>query len=137
MYNPKDKTSSSFVCYSDFYKDVYDRAIANKNSKIIIESPKEQVQPVKFQFIQIRSIGIGAASSVYLVCQLKTRAIYAMKIIAKSVKLKQKELLYQEIKIHLRLTHPNIISLYHIYNDEGSLKLILEYGSSTLMDLIK
>lgn len=60
-----------------------------------------------------------------------------MKIIARSVKLKQKELLHEEIKIHLTLVHPNIISLYHIYNDEGSLKLVLEYGSVTLMNLIK
>lgn len=68
MYNPQEKRSSNFVCYSDFYKDVYDRAIANKNSNIIIESPKIEVEPVKLEFIQMRSIGIGAASSVYLVC---------------------------------------------------------------------
>ena len=51
---------------------------------------KTEDPPIKLEFIQIRSIGIGAASSVYLVCELKTRAIYAMKIIAKSVKLKHK-----------------------------------------------
>jgi hypothetical protein len=34
MYNPKS-SSGSFVCYSDLYKDVYDRALANKNNKTI------------------------------------------------------------------------------------------------------
>lgn len=33
---------------------------------------------------------MGAASSVYLVSELKTKCVYAMKIIAKSAKLKQK-----------------------------------------------
>ena len=35
MYNPKDKSNGSFVCYSDLYKDVYDRAIAKQNNKSV------------------------------------------------------------------------------------------------------
>ena len=80
---------------------------------------------------------MGAASSVYLVSETHTRTIYAMKLISPNTLLKQKEFLQEEIKIHLSLDHPNVISLYDIHKEEGSLKLVLEYAEMSLMTYLK
>jgi serine/threonine protein kinase len=68
---------------------------------------------------------MGAFSTVYLVSEEKTRTVYAMKVISKSTVAKNKEQLQEEIKIHLRLRHENIIQLYHIYSEDGEIRLIM------------
>lgn len=144
MYYPSLTNSvpvSSFTRYSDRYKDVLDRALRDRNPNLstntLLQPSITEKPPLKFCFVQIKSLGIGAYSSVYLVTEERTRALYAMKIITRSALMNHKDNLFQEIKIHLQLSHPNIASLYHIYNDEGSLRLILEYSECNLMSVLK
>lgn len=47
MHNPKEKPSASFIRYSDLFKDVYDRAIANKLNKSLEVSNKTLIPAPK------------------------------------------------------------------------------------------
>jgi serine/threonine protein kinase len=73
------KSSSTFVKYSDQYEEVLKRALKAKSSSTLLEIP------VKPFFIRVKSIGMGAYSTVYLVSEEKTKTIYALKVVSKSV----------------------------------------------------
>lgn len=103
--------SSSFIKYSDRYADVLGRALKIKSTNHLDIS----TEPVRPFFIRVKSIGMGAFSTVYLVSEEKTRTVYAMKVISKSIVPKNQEQLQEEIKIHMRLRHDNIVQLYHFY----------------------
>lgn len=103
--------SSSFIKYSDRYADVLGRALKIKSTNHLDIS----AEPVRPFFIRVKSIGMGAFSTVYLVSEEKTRTVYAMKVISKSIVSKKQEQLQEEIKIHMRLRHDNIVQLYHFY----------------------
>lgn len=47
MFTPQQKPSSSFVCYSDLYKDVYDRAISKNNNYSTEITPKIEAPQTK------------------------------------------------------------------------------------------
>ena len=82
----------------------------------------------------MRTIGVGAFSFVYLVGEEKSATIFAQKSISKK---KVSENLFMEIKLHLTLSHPNIIELYHIYSEEDYIHLIMEYAGESLFTLRK
>lgn len=130
--NREQKKSSSFVKYSENYAEVLNRALKAKSTNVLDISH----EPVNPFFIRVNSTGMGAYSTVYLVSEEKTRTIYAMKVISKSIVAKNKEQLQEEIKIHLRLRHENIIQLYHVYSEDGELRLILQYAEETLHKLL-
>ena len=78
-------------------------------------------------------LGHGSFGRVYLgknkinnqLCAIKTinkRQIYRM--------YGNYKIIYNEISIHSRFIHQNIIRLYNIYEDENEFKLILEYASN-------
>lgn len=89
------------------------RALKAKSSTTLPEPP---VLPF---FIRVKSLGMGAYSTVYLVSEEKTKTIYALKVVPKSVVKASRELLEEELKVHLRLNNRNIIQLYHAYLEEG------------------
>jgi polo-like kinase 4 len=42
-----------------------------------------------------------------------------------------------EIKIHFYLRHPNIVQLYHVYQDADYLYLLMEFAQESLFALLK
>ena len=76
-------------------------------------------------------LGIGSYGRVCLVAHKNTKQKYALKIINKH-KIFQVygnwDLIYNEIKIHKKLKHENIIRLYYTSEDEETIKILLEYA---------
>lgn len=68
---------------------------------------------------------MGAFSTVYLVSEEKTKTIYALKVTSKSVVEANRESLEEELKIHMRLSHENIIKMYHAYREDDELRMVM------------
>jgi serine/threonine protein kinase len=73
------KSNNTFVKYSNQYEEVLKRALKAKSPSTTSEIP------IKPFFIRVKSIGMGAYSTVYLVSDEKTKTIYALKVVSKSV----------------------------------------------------
>ena len=78
-----------------------------------------------------KELGIGSFGRVYLVTNKFTNKKYALKIINKN-KLMQVygdcKLIYNEIEIHSKLNHRNIIRLYNKKETEDEIQILLEYA---------
>ena len=87
-------------------------------------------------------LGSGSFGNVYLVRHNITQEEYAMKVVDKK-KLNQLygnsyEQILNEIRIHSKLDHENIIHLYNVYEDEENIKIIMEYAQKgNLFDVIQ
>ena len=87
-------------------------------------------------------LGSGSFGNVYLVRHNITQEEYAMKVVDKK-KLNQLygnsyEQILNEIKIHSKLDHENIIHLYNVSEDEENIKIIMEYAQKgNLYDVIQ
>ena len=86
-------------------------------------------------------LGTGAFARVYLVTHNITRKKFALKVINKH-KLIQTygncQLIENEIEIHSKLNHPNIIRLYNVSETEDEINILLEYAENgNLYSLIK
>jgi serine/threonine protein kinase len=85
-------------------------------------------------------LGKGSLGEVYLVTENETKKQYAMKIIKKSTLRGQSEMehLEREIKVHKKISHPNIIKLVNFFEDEEKVYMVLEYAPrNTLWNLLK
>jgi serine/threonine protein kinase len=87
-------------------------------------------------------LGSGSFGNVYLVRHNITQEEYAMKVVDKK-KLNQLygnsyEQILNEIRIHSKLDHENIIHLYNVSEDEENIKIIMEYAQKgNLFDVIQ
>ena len=86
-------------------------------------------------------LGIGAFGRVYLVTHKFTKKKFALKVINKN-KLIQAygdcKLIYNEIEIHSKLNHRNIIRLYNKQETEDEIQILLEYAEKgNLFNLIQ
>ena len=127
----KDKTEQySFIIpgiFTDNYK--YDKKYDISNFSKIYEG-----------FIPFE-LGRGSFGCVYLVTHNITGKKYALKVIDKH-KLFQAygncQLIHNEIEIHSKLDHPNIIRLYNVKETEDEINFLLEYAENgTLYSLIQ
>lgn len=75
----REPLKTNFVKYSDKYEEVLMRALKAKSTNTLPEPP---MRPF---FIRVKSLGMGAYSTVYLVSEEKTKTIYALKVVPKSV----------------------------------------------------
>ena len=86
-------------------------------------------------------LGSGAFGHVYLVVHNFTKKKYALKVINKRKLLQTYgncELIYNEIEIHSKLNHPNIIRLYNTLETDEEISILLEYAEhGSLFNLIQ
>ncbi|OMJ73429.1 hypothetical protein SteCoe_27875 [Stentor coeruleus] len=93
-------------------------------SKVI---SKRQANP-KTLYKNLKMIGKGTYSSVYLVENKKTSAKRAMKEIRKSaLKENAQETIYNEIIILSQLDHPNIVKIFEVIDSPSFFYIISEY----------
>ena len=91
-------------------------------------------------FIMEKKIGAGKFGTVHRAIHIKTKSIYALKKISKSL-LESHMMIDQfilEFKIQSYLSHKNIVQVYGMFSDKHFLYLIMEYlPDGTLYSLLK
>ena len=95
----------------------------------------------EFQGIIPVELGIGSYGHVYLVTNKFNNKKYALKVINKN-KLMQIyadcRLVQNEVEIHSKLNHPNIIRLYSMKETNNEIQILLEYAKNgNLFDIIQ
>ena len=87
-----------------------------------------------------RQLGSGSFGRVYLVSHNETKEEFALKVINKRKLLQmygKLDIIYNEINIHSKLEHENIIRLYNVYEDSENINMIMEYAKNgNLYELI-
>ena len=81
--------------------------------------------PISKDYIMGKSIGTGAFGTVRLCVHKATRQTRACKILKKA----QQDLksLQEEVEILSKLSHPNIMQLYEVYNDKTNFYIVTEF----------
>ena len=78
-------------------------------------------------------LGSGAYGRVYLVSHNETKEEYALKVIEKKKLVSMYgncDIIYNEVNIHSKLEHANIIRLYSMNEDEKEINIIMEYAKN-------
>ena len=90
---------------------------------------------------QLQVIGSGAFGNVYLAKSKKDNKLYAIKHVKKSSVIEcgaEMEIMYREINIQMKLSHPNIIRLYSYNETQKDFSLLMEYlDNGTLFTYIR
>ena len=83
----------------------------------------------------------GSYNNVYLYKDIKTEELISVKHIEKQLYIKYfntTQIIYNEIEIHSRIVHPNIIRLYNIYENKSSIYILMEFAKNgNLYSLIR
>ena len=110
---------------TSYLNDVKNRFLTLPKSAV--EGLEHEPQKTDFNFI--KKLGEGSFGTVYLVSHKKTKAIYAIKTIDKSLpeNLEQKANFNREIEIMYKLNHPNIVKLYGHFEDEEYCYFIMQF----------
>ena len=90
-------------------------------------------------FVIVRSLGEGHFGSVKLVKSNLTNKLYAMKEIKSSryQSEKQRQNVEKEIKLLENLHHPNVITYFKSFRENGNFYIIIEYiNGGSLEDLL-
>jgi serine/threonine protein kinase len=120
----------NFITSGDFRDKInYDNKYDFKNFEKVIEG------------IFPKQLGCGSFGRVFLVSHKETKELFALKTIEKRkimVTYGKLDIIYDEINIHSKLLHENIIKVYNIFEDEESINIIMEYAQNgNLYQLIK
>ena len=81
--------------------------------------------PISKDYIMGKSIGTGAFGTVRLCIHKATRQTRACKILKKATQ--DIKALQEEVEILSKLSHPNIMQLYEVYNDKTNFYIVTEF----------
>ena len=88
-----------------------------------------------------KQLGTGSFGRVYLVSHNETKELFALKTIEKRKIMTtygKLDIIYNEINIHSKLSHQNIIKLYNMHEDDETINIIMEYApNGNLYQMIK
>ena len=111
----------------------------NSSTSVKILSAKTFVSSLHDYEIIGQPLGKGASSYVYKVKSRVTGDIYAMKVLDKKVLAKQKSTAttLNEIRIHSQIKCPHIVELFHTFEDDQNIYILLEYieGSELFQEI--
>ena len=113
----------TFITSGDFReKPEYDPNYSKNNfTKVLINGFFPQV------------LGSGSSGRGYLIKHNITNEEFAQKVIEKKKLIQmygKVDIIKNEINIHSKLFHENIIKLYNVYEDENSINFIMEYAKN-------
>ena len=120
----------SFITSGDFRDKInFDKKYDFKNFTKVIEG------------IFPKQLGCGSFGRVFLVSHNETNELFALKTIEKRkimITYGNLDIIYNEINIHSKLSHQNIIKVYNVFEDEETINIIMEYAKNdNLYQLIK
>ena len=81
--------------------------------------------PISKEYILGKTLGKGAFGTVRLCIHKQTKQTRACKVLKKSTQ--DMEALFQEVEILSKLSHPNIMQIYEVFNDKTNFYIISEY----------
>ena len=118
-----------FITSGDFKEKInFDEKYAYENFTKVIED------------IFPKQLGSGSFGRVYLVSHNDLKSLFALKVIDKRklmVSYGKLDIIYNEINIHSKLAHENIIKLYNVHEDNENINIIMEYAENgNLYELI-
>ena len=81
--------------------------------------------PISKEYIMGKTLGKGAFGTVRLCVHKATKQTRACKILKKANQ--DMQALYEEVEILSKLSHPNIMQIYEVYNDKTNFYIVSEF----------
>ena len=81
--------------------------------------------PISKEYTLGKTLGTGAFGSVRLAVHKATKQMRAVKVLKKSQQ--DMNLLFQEVEILSKLSHPNIMQIYEVFTDKTNFYIVSEY----------
>ena len=100
----------------------------SSGDKVIIQKSNfisSKTTPISKEYIMGKTLGKGAFGTVRLCVHKATKQTRACKILKKANQ--DMQALYEEVEILSKLSHPNIMQIYEVFNDKTNFYIVSEF----------